>query len=130
MYTADDATKKDDGASASSESAAAGGAPKAPAASAPGKEKAKVKKSKSKKIAKKAKSAKKAKKEAVAKSYPGTAKKNPYREGTMKAKAFALFAKGGTRESMIAAIVKSGATKNTASSWIQFFRRYVATGKK
>lgn len=63
-------------------------------------------------------------------TYPTTAKKCPYREGTMKAKAYAIFAKGGTRESMIAAIVKGGATKNTASSWIQFFRRYVKTGKK
>jgi hypothetical protein len=94
------------------------------------KKKSKSKEAKKKIVKPAGSAAPKKKREAVAKEYPATSKKNPYREGSMKEKAFNIFAKGGERSKMIEAIVKLGATENTASSWIQFFRKYVATGKK
>lgn len=89
-----------------------------------GKKKAAAKKSAAKKPATKKSNG--AKKEIA--SYPACSKKNPYREGSMKAKAYAVFAKGGTRASIIAAIQKLGATAGTASSWTQRFRSYAAPG--
>lgn len=80
-------------------------------------------------MAKKAKSGKKVsgaaakKKAAAVKTYPATSKKNPYREGSKKRKAFDIFAKGGERKSILAAIHKLGVTEATSASWVNLFRK-------
>ena len=55
---------------------------------------------------------------------------NPFRPDSMKAKAFELFRAGGRRKDLIEAIKKLGATRATASSWLQFFRVYVRGGRE
>lgn len=94
---------------------------------APKKKDAAKKKPAAKKPAAKKAGAKKATARANA-TYPACSKKNPYREKSMKAKAYDVFAKGGTRATIIAAIVKLGASEATASTWVQRFRGYAAPG--
>ena len=49
--------------------------------------------------------------------------KNPYREGTMKAKAFDIFRDGGERAEILAKVLKLGVTESTAASWVNLFRK-------
>lgn len=56
--------------------------------------------------------------------------RNPYREGTKKAKAFDIYQAGGTRAEVIASIKKTGVTDSTASTWAYFFSCVVKNGKQ
>lgn len=56
-------------------------------------------------------------------------KENPYREGSMKNKAFAIYCKGGDRANIIAQIEKVGTTSATASSWMHSFFKYAASSE-
>ena len=46
----------------------------------------------------------------------------PFREGSMKAKCWARFLKGGDSATLIAAFRRLGAAGNTAHSWLSVFR--------
>ena len=63
-------------------------------------------------------------------AYPPSTKKCPYRKDSTKAAAFAIFAKGGARADMLAAITKLGAPRNSASTWIQQFKSFAVRGEK
>jgi hypothetical protein len=55
---------------------------------------------------------------------------NPYREGSKKRDAYAAFLKGGERSEIIEKIEATGATKATANSWYQLFRKFSEAGNK
>lgn len=55
--------------------------------------------------------------------YPQVKKKNPFREGSKKAKSFDLFAKGGERGAILAGMKKLGVTDATAATWLNIFRK-------
>lgn len=59
-----------------------------------------------------------------------SSERNPYREGTKKAKAFDIYKGGGTRAEVLAAIKKTGVTDSTANTWMYFFSCVTATGKQ
>ena len=62
-------------------------------------------------------------------TYPVSNKENPFREGSMKAKGWAIFAKGGERSKIVEAITKLGATPSTASSWCHTYQKYALSAE-
>lgn len=56
-------------------------------------------------------------------TYAKSSGPNPFREGTKKHKAYSVFQQGGTRQEVLAKVVKLGVSESTAATWVFIFSK-------